>query len=141
MTNSGTYQLFVYGSLRKGFQSPVYEYISQFFTFAGSAKVKGKLFDLGNYPAGIPVDESTFIIGELYTAKNQREFSWAIAQLDDYEGLNAEPGETSLYIRKISPVYTNDAVVDAWVYWYNGDVSGKPVIESGDVLEYLNNKK
>jgi hypothetical protein len=27
------------------------------------------------------------------------------------------------------------------VYWYNGDVTGKPVIESGDVLEYLNNKK
>src|SRR5450432_2215098 len=117
MTNPGVYQLFVYGSLRSGFRSPVYEYISRFFTFVGEAKVKGKLFDLGEYPAGIPVDENVFIKGELYTAKNQQEFSWAIGQLDDYEGMNVEPGETSLYHRKIAEVYVNDQVTYAWVYW------------------------
>jgi gamma-glutamylcyclotransferase (GGCT)/AIG2-like uncharacterized protein YtfP len=141
MTNPGVYKLFVYGSLRSGFHNPMYEYISRFFTFAGEAKVKGRLFDLGEYPAGIPADENVFIKGELYTVKNQQEFSWAIGQLDDYEGLDVEAGETPLYQREIAEVYINDQVTHAWVYWYNGDITNKPVIASGDMLEYLNNKK
>jgi gamma-glutamylcyclotransferase (GGCT)/AIG2-like uncharacterized protein YtfP len=141
MTNPGIFQLFVYGSLRSGFRSPVYEYISRFFTFVGEAKVKGKLFDLGEYPAGIPVTDDVFIKGELYTAKNPQEFSWAIGQLDDYEGLNAEEGEQPLYYRSISTAYIDDQLTDAWVYWYNGDITGKRFVESGDILEYLKNKK
>ena len=141
MTNPGLYQLFVYGSLRSGFRSPVYEYISRFFTFAGEAKVKGKLYDMGEYPAAVPVNEELFILGELYTIKNEQEFSWAIGQLDDYEGVNVEADEEKLYERKITEVYINDQVVPAWVYWYSGDVSGKPKIASGDILEYLKNKK
>ena len=141
MTNPGTYQLFVYGSLRSGFRSPAYEYISKYFTFVGDARIKGKLYDLGEYPAAIPVAEDSFIIGELYTIKNEHEFSWAMAQLDDYEGLNVEAGEEKLYHRKIEEVYINNQVVSAWVYWYSGDVTGKPVIVSGDILEFLKSKK
>jgi gamma-glutamylcyclotransferase (GGCT)/AIG2-like uncharacterized protein YtfP len=141
MTNPVVHQLFVYGSLRSGFRSTAYEYISRFFTFVAEATVKGKLYDLGEYPAAIPAQENVFIKGELYTVKNQQEFSWAIGQLDDYEGMNVEAEEVPLYLRKISPVYVNNQVVDAWVYWYNGDVTGKPLIECGDVLEYMNNKK
>ena len=141
MANPGVYQLFVYGSLRSGFRSPVYEYISRFFTLVGEAKAKGKLYDLGDYPAAIPVSEDYFILGELYTIKNEQEFSWAMAQLDDYEGLNVEANEERLYQRKITDVFINDLVTPAWVYWYIGDVAGKSVIASGDILEYLNNKK
>ena len=28
----------------------------------------------------------------------------------------------------------------AWVYWFNGDVANYPVIESGDLLQYLQQK-
>jgi gamma-glutamylcyclotransferase (GGCT)/AIG2-like uncharacterized protein YtfP len=141
MTNPGFYQLFVYGSLRSGFQSPVYEYISRFFTFAGNAKVKGKLYDLGNYPAGIPSNDNDFIVGELYFAREESEFAWAIAQLDDYEGVLVEAGETPLYRRELTEVYLNDQVIPAWIYWYNGDVSNSPLIESGDLILYLQQKK
>ena len=141
MTNPGVYQLFVYGSLRSGFRSPVYEYISRFFTLVGEAKAKGKLYDLGDYPAAIPVSEDYFILGELYTIKSEQEFSWAMAQLDDYEGVNVEANEERLYQRKITDIFINDLATSAWVYWYIGDVTGKPVIASGDILEYLNNKK
>ena len=54
MNNPGVYKLFVYGSLRSGFKSHAYEYISRFFHSTVTAKVKGKLFDLGPYPAGVP---------------------------------------------------------------------------------------
>jgi gamma-glutamylcyclotransferase (GGCT)/AIG2-like uncharacterized protein YtfP len=141
MTNPGIYQLFVYGSLRSGFKNPVYEYISRFFTFAGKGKVKGKLFDLGPYSAGVPTNEDRFITGELYFAKHESEFSWAIAQLDDYEGVLAEPGEQTLYRRELVTVYINDQASQSWIYWYHGDVSNCPLIESGDLFEYLQQKK
>ena len=56
MTSHTVYNLFVYGSLRKGFQSNAYEYISRFFTLVGNAKVKGRLVDMGTYPAGVPAE-------------------------------------------------------------------------------------
>ena len=142
MTNARVYQLFVYGSLRSGFRSPAYEYISRFFTFIAEARVRGILYDLGEYPAAVPSAEDRFIIGELYSIKNESEFSWAIGQLDDYEGVTAEDDEEKLYYRDLAEVLINNsAVTSAWMYWYNGDVSGRPQIESGDVLQYIRDKK
>lgn len=103
--------------------------------------MKGRLHDMGDYPAAIPTDEDAFIIGELYHIKNVDEFSWAIGQLDDYEGVSAETGEQPLYYRAITDVYINSEKVPAWIYWYKGDVTGKTIISSGDVIEYLNQKK
>src|SRR5687767_9811042 len=140
MTNHASHFVFVYGSLRSGFQSTAYEYISRYFNFFGDAKVKGKLFGLGEYPGAVPTQEDTFIRGELYIVKNENEFSWAIAQLDDYEGVLVEPNEKPLYRREIADIYVNDAIVPAWIYWYNGNVSDKPVISSGDILDYLKKK-
>lgn len=137
MTNPGVYQLFVYGSLRSGFRSPVYEYISRFFKFIGEARVKGCLYDMGSYPAGVSTTDDHFIVGELYQAKNEHEFSWAIGQLDDYEGVSVEPDEIQLYRREVTEVFINGEVTRAWIYWYNGDVSGRPLIPSGDLMEYL----
>ena len=132
--------LFVYGSLRSGFKSPAYEYISRFFSLVGDAKVRGKLFDMGSYPAGVPTHDNTFISGELYNIKNPPEFSWAIGQLDDYEGVTVEPDEVQLYRREITEVHLNNKLTHAWIYWYNGDTSGRPLIASGDLLDYLKNK-
>lgn len=141
MTNHGVYQLFVYGSLRSGFHNSVYEYISRFFNLVGIAKVKGKLIDMGSYPAGIPTNDNHFIVGELYQVKNPAEFSWAIGQLDDYEGVDVELDEMQLYRREITEVNINNQATHAWIYWYNGDVTGKPVIASGDMLQYRKEKK
>ncbi len=141
MTNARVYQLFVYGSLRSGFRSPAYEYISRFFTFIAEAKVRGILYDLGEYPAAVPSTEDKFIIGELYSITNESEFSWAIGQLDDYEGVTVEDDEEKLYYRDLAEVLINDSATSAWMYWYNGDVSGRPQIESGDVLQYIRDKK
>jgi gamma-glutamylcyclotransferase (GGCT)/AIG2-like uncharacterized protein YtfP len=140
MTNSGVFQLFVYGSLRSGFKSPVYEYISRFFKFIGDGKVQGRLYDMGSYPAGVPGGNDSYIIGELYQAKNEHEFSWAIGQLDDYEGVSVEADEIQLYRREVTAVHINGEVTNAWIYWYNGDVSNRSVISSGDMMEYLNRK-
>ena len=139
MANTGNYQLFVYGSLLSGFKSPAYDYISQFFDLVGEGKVKGLLFDMGEYPAAVPADfHDSFIEGELYTIRNHQEFSWAIAQLDDYEGVLVEANQAALYRREAVQVVTDAGVTTtAWIYWYNGDVSGRPRIESGNLLNYI----
>ena len=141
MTNPVNYKLFVYGSLRSGFHSVAFEYISRFFSFVADAKVKGKLFDMGEYPAAIPTSENIFIVGELYTIKQENEFPWAIGQLDDYEGLNVEAGEVQLYRRELTEVYFDNQATHAWIYWYNADVSGRPSIDSGDLMKYIQGKK
>ena len=134
-------QLFVYGSLRSGFRSPAYEYISRYFHLIGNAKVKGKLFDLGNYPGAVPSGDESLITGELYEINDASQFAWAIAQLDDYEGIDPSEGEEKLYRRELVDAFVNNETIQAWIYWYNGDVGGKPLIASGDVLEYLGRNK
>ena len=141
MKGPEVYQDFAYGSLRSGFHSPAYEYISRYFNFLGEAKVKGELFELGTYPAARPTDQNKFIIGELYRIKNENEFPWAMGQLDDYEGVSVAFDEMLLYRREIAEVHIDNKITNAWIYWYIGDIKDKPVIESGDVLQYMEQKK
>ena len=138
--NNEICQLFVYGSLRSGFRNPAYKYLTRYFHLAGDAVVKGILYDMGEFPAAIAADEEKFISGELYIINNPAEFSWAIAQLDDYEGLNVEVGEIPLYKRESVKAYINGHGSDAWIYWYNGDIDGRPEIISGDLMQYLQQK-
>lgn len=133
-------QLFVYGSLRSGFQNPAYAYISRYFSLVSEGKVRGGLYDMGEYPAAVPAGNDLFIKGELYRINNPDELAWAMAQLDDYEGLHTEPGETSLYRREQATVYTSAGETQAWIYWFNGNTEGKALIESGDVLQFIQQK-
>ncbi|HRN74067.1 MAG TPA: gamma-glutamylcyclotransferase [Ginsengibacter sp.] len=141
MTSEKTDYLFVYSSLLRGFGTPDYEYICRYFDFAGTARARGILSIMGDIIVGTPVEDERFIVGELYRIQQPELFSFVIGQLDEYEGLHPEPPEVSKYKRVQSVVYTDDGEEKlAWVYWYAGGVHGLPVIESGDVLEYLNRK-
>ncbi len=140
--NNFPIRIFVYSSLRSGFQHAAYEYISKYFTLETEAYTKGKLFDLGNNIVGIPVAENYFIKGELYVIKNQDDFSWALAQLDDYEGIQNDEEEKPLYVRQTTTVYFGNLQKEqAWVYWFNQPVNDGLFIESGDILAYLQDKK
>ncbi|MBL7763886.1 MAG: gamma-glutamylcyclotransferase [Chitinophagaceae bacterium] len=140
MEKPKVYYLFVYGSLLSGFKSPAYEYLSRYFKLVAPAKIRGRLYDMGDYPAAIPATTDEFIKGELYIIKNDPEFSYAMGQLDDYEGTTVEPGESQLYYRELTDVYHDNIVTKAWVYWYNGDTTGKPIVSSGDILQYHQQK-
>lgn len=140
MENSSL-QLFVYSSLRKGFQQPAYEYMARHFTFICDGKVKGILRDSETGPVAAPTDEDKFIKGELYELKKKENLSWVFGQLDDYEGVSAEEGVPILYRRELTAVFKEDgSATEAWIYWFTGDVSGKPAIDSGDVMEYIKSK-
>jgi gamma-glutamylcyclotransferase (GGCT)/AIG2-like uncharacterized protein YtfP len=134
------YRLFVYGSLRSGFRNPAYEYLTRYFHLLGEAVVPGKFYDKGDYPVAIEGSGDSFITGELYESNSPEEFSWAIEQLDDYEGLNVEVGETPMYKRELVQAFQNGAASEAWIYWYNGSVADMKEIATGDVLKYLQQK-
>jgi gamma-glutamylcyclotransferase (GGCT)/AIG2-like uncharacterized protein YtfP len=140
MNSQKVYHLFVYGSLLSGFKSPAYEYMSRYFHLVAPATIRGTLYDMGEYPAAVPSGEGNEIKGELYRIKNEPEFSYAIGQLDDYEGVRPEEGEAKLYHRELTDVFHDNTNTRAWVYWYSGDVQGKPVIASGDILQYHQQK-
>lgn len=133
-------QIFVYGSLRSGFKSAAYDYITKYFNLVGNATVKGILYDMGNYPVAVETNEDKFIVGELYKINDEMAFDFIIAQLDDYEGLDAEDDEQVLYKRVLTDVFIDDTSTNAYVYWYCGNVHNKPVVASGDVLKYFEEK-
>lgn len=132
--------LFVYGPLRSGFRNPAYQYISDHFTLVGEAVVQGKFYEGGEFPIAVPVTDDAFITGELYVAKNQEGFDWAIAQLDDYEGLNVEAGESAKFRRAFTSVYIDKQPIESWIYWYNGSVAHMEEITIGDIMKYLQEK-
>ena len=107
------------------------------------AKAKGYLYDLGEYPAALPTHDEAYLIGELYRIKNEEEFYWAMEQLDAYEGIHADPEDGALpYRRDLATVYiTNEITTTAWIYWFNEPILNHPIIPSGDVLEYMQQKK
>jgi gamma-glutamylcyclotransferase (GGCT)/AIG2-like uncharacterized protein YtfP len=138
--NTISHNLFVYGSLRSGFKNPAYEYLTRYFTYAGEALIKGQFYDAGTHPVAIPSNNEDMIVGELYTLNNAEEFSWAFEQLDDYEGVHVEAGETPLYKRALVEVYQLDQIITAWVYWFNGNIDALPKIETGDIVQFIQQK-
>jgi gamma-glutamylcyclotransferase (GGCT)/AIG2-like uncharacterized protein YtfP len=136
-----TTKLFVYGTLRSGFKHQAYAYISKYFMLVGEARVRGLLYDLGEYPAAVPTLHEAYIKGELYELKEAGDFDWAIAQLDDYEGINPEEGETPLFVRKTTVVLYDNQSTQAWIYWYNQPITAQPLITSGDYIDTANLNK
>ena len=137
MKSAPSKYLFVYSSLRKGFHQHEYDYITKFFSFVSSAKVKGIISDVNGELFATPGAGNSFINGELYKLNDEHDFSYVFGQLDDYEGLVAEQGERPLYRRELIRVSSrNEEDTNAWIFWYNGEVSGEPVITSGDIVEF-----
>ncbi|MEI6264902.1 MAG: gamma-glutamylcyclotransferase family protein [Sphingobacteriia bacterium] len=139
---SAIHHLFVYSSLRSGFHHPAYSYISKYFFLVSECTAKGKLFEQDALVVGVPTEDDFFVKGELYHIKEPAELSWALAQLDDYEGVQIdEDGNAPNYQRALTTVYHDGKSNKAWVYWFNQPIISGKFIESGDILAYLQQKK
>jgi gamma-glutamylcyclotransferase (GGCT)/AIG2-like uncharacterized protein YtfP len=117
--------LFLYGTLMTG--EPGYEALklAHRLKLVGRDRIPGALHDLGDYP-GLVADGAGIVHGELYADPGPR----LLAELDEYELYDPASPATSEFVR--TRVTTLDQGVEAWVYAYNGDVAGMPMITSGD---------
>ena len=131
MKRTAPQYLFVYGTLRRKARNKVSALLKKNATFMGLGTAKGRLYDLGEYPAAVP-DQRKRIVGELYSLENGKNTE-ILALLDEYEEYNASNPEQSLYIRKKTQVKLDGQEgLNAWIYWYNKPVDAQRLIPTGD---------
>ena len=131
-------QLFVYGSLLHTIPSQMASFLRENAHFIGEAYIKGRLYDLGAYPAlRYDEEEKKEVFGHLYEIPNP-PFCFMI--LDQYEGIHTDRPEEDEYRRAKCPVKVQGQMTEAWVYLYNFAISGKKEIKSGNYLHFLETK-
>ncbi len=131
MKRTAPQYLFVYGTLRRKARNKVSALLKKNATFMGLGTAKGRLYDLGEYPAAVP-DQRKRIVGELYSLEAGKNAE-ILAVLDEYEEYNASNPEQSLYIRKKTQVKLDGQEgLNAWIYWYNKPLDAQRLIPTGD---------
>jgi gamma-glutamylcyclotransferase (GGCT)/AIG2-like uncharacterized protein YtfP len=130
--------LFIYGTLLQP-GNPFANYLSQNCTYISPGKLKGLLYDIGEYPGAIVTDNTDgYIYGSIFKLHHTEE---NLRVIDDYEGYGPEQELPNLYIRSVAPIETDSGAVDAWIYLYNLPTNGLPQIASGNYAEYIKQKK
>lgn len=128
--------LFVYGTLRKGFQNSMYQCLVRNAVFTGKAGFQGKLFDLGGYPGAVYSENSSdWVHGDVFLL---REPETVFHHLDVYEECSsAHPEPTEFKREKLDVRLRSGKKVKAWIYLYNLPTAGRLQIPSGDYVENL----
>ncbi|MHB8207403.1 gamma-glutamylcyclotransferase family protein [Mucilaginibacter sp.] len=128
--------LFVYGTLLDE-RNEFAIYLKQNCRFYDKGKLKGRLYDLGEYPGAI-ADENypDYVYGNILELKNTAE---ALQYIDAYEGFGEDQEQPNLFIREIVSVEAENGQMNCWVYLYNLSVEGFRLIESGDYVGYRKN--
>jgi gamma-glutamylcyclotransferase (GGCT)/AIG2-like uncharacterized protein YtfP len=127
--NSQIPYLFVYGTLRTAVNTPAKQQVMEHLELIGETEIRGKLYDMGDYPTAVP-DEDGTIRGEILKVNDPEK---VFGVLDRYEGSAYERGQ----IRVTLP---DGSEADAWIYWYKLPVEGKTLIKNKSYLDYLNNR-
>ena len=131
--------VFFYGTLMAPFNRPGRQRITPKLTFKGRGTIRAALFDLGIYPAAIPVDDSSEVWGEIYEASDAQA---VLAVLDEIEGYRQSEPDRSLYTRVLTDATLDSGnekgkVMKAWAYFYNAPLGQAQRIDSGDYLNHL----
>jgi len=130
-----TPNLFVYGTLRRDTQHELFRLLARRARFLGDATVRGKLYDLGDYP-GLIYPENGRVLGEVY-AIDRPYWRSVIGRLDEYEGCTSSDPEPHEYRREIVRAQlTSGEALPAWAYVLNRDPRNLREIQSGDYLSW-----
>ena len=123
--------LFVYGTLRSDSGHPMNEVLQGYGGRVGPGKVRGALYDLGQYPGAVETPETAaFVHGEVYLLRDPGR---DLKTLDRYEGLDGKSPESDEFRRSRTVVELDDGTtVAAWIYLYNRPTEGLARIPSGD---------
>ena len=119
--------LFVYGTLMAGeYRGATLE--QHTFQPGVPAQVRGKLYNLGNYPGMRPSEEER-VSGELYRLN---DVFLGLQSLDRVEGFYGFKSDDSLFKRTLIEVETEEGQVWAWTYMYAVGIDEEHRIQSGD---------
>lgn len=128
MEQSHVKNLFVYGTLRKGFSR--HHHLKDCTRYLGDGTIRGILYDLGEYPGAVPRAISKTVKGEIYELYDPAA---QLKQLDAIEDYDPDAPEQSLFVRKLITVHVADGKkIEAWAYFLSQKPSRARVISSGD---------
>lgn len=98
--------------------------------FVCGGSVRGRLFDLGEYP-GLRVDGAgASVVGEVYEIDDE-----ILMKLDEVEA-------ESDYQRRRVEITVGDGAAECWVYEPSAEVyQGRELIKSGDWIEYAKTRR
>ncbi len=126
--------LATYGTLMRSFEGIDRLGVADRVSFLRPCRFAGILYDLGRFPGAVPGDGT--VHGELLRLHDPQV--WAV--LDPYEGYDADREEDSLFVRRRASLQ-EPSDRTAWVYWFNGDPTGRPRVPSGDWAAHMDEKK
>ena len=133
--------IFVYGTLRPGFENPFARRLHKAARHLGPASVRGgRLVDLGSYPGFVPVEEDPplEVRGDLFELPVGGDL---LDALDAYEGCSRDPARPGEYRREKRPVRLGgNRTLSAWIYILNRPAERFPAVPGGDYLDYLSSR-
>ncbi len=111
---------FVYGTLKRGQSN--YPLIAAAVRAASPATIRGRLYDVGPFPALAHGDET--VSGELLLIASEA-LADVLVTLDDLEGYDVADPTGSFYLRGVVAATTADGrEYAAYVYFYNRETDG-----------------
>lgn len=131
-------KLFVYGTLLNQIENPYSYFLRSHCKYLGPGYFPGNLYDVGHYPGAIydsRSDEKVF--GDIILLENTEE---VFKKLDAYEGVGLEYAQPNEYLRKVVEVFMEDQTLKCWAYLYNHSVYRLKKIDSGNYVQYLQNR-
>ncbi len=131
--------IFTYGTLMRGIPSRFGNFLEANGMFLGEAQMRGRLYDLGNYP-GLVYDEDhgRLVTGHIFEIMDAAR---VLEQLDRYEGIDPGSPPPYEYRRVIRPALWRGKRVACWVYEYAFDPAGLPEITEPSYLHYWQKKE
>ncbi len=97
--------------------------------FLGPCRFLGEMYDLGGFP-GV-ANGKTLCHGVRYRLDDAK----LAPALDAFEDVVLNDPKYSLYMRLKIPLLDDTGAVtgeQAWIYWYNQPVAGKPLVKDGN---------
>jgi len=125
--------LFVYGTLLQSEAPREIASIVKRFRSLGSAYVRGRLYDFGEFPGAVLDPSSrTIIHGELVALPADGRI---LQELDRYEEFDPSDPKKSLFVRKKATVQmANGSSREGWIYVYNKTPRKAKLVRGGDYV-------
>ena len=123
-------QLFVYGTLRRGFRLH-HHLVRLGASFRADGKVAGELFNLGSYPGARPItNEGKWVHGELFQLRSPLPDLEVLDRVEEF--IPSAHGRCE-FIRALTDVIQFDGQRQhAWIYWLSERIAASRRISSGD---------
>src|ERR1700749_172942 len=99
--------LFIYGTLLNG-DNEYAVYLENNSRFYAEGRIKGKLYDVGEYPGAVLLESEDYIYGTILQLNDPEK---VLSVLDDYEGYGQGQQEPYLFIRVLAEVWTENGKV------------------------------